>query len=277
MMSLPRPHSARWSTISSRHTSITCLPAPARPRRRAPTAAARAAPQEQRGEASSSSSAGAGAQQQQQETISLDTGGQVEQLVVTVPAGARLVRADLRFPLGVVFEAAAGGAQSVVAEVAPGGAADAAGVRAGDVLCALSAAAMRMTFPAAQLMLGGVGRPKLMRALVPAAGGFAKAMDFLRSNKRLGDEVTLFLWRPPPSGGGGGSGDDGGGSASGSRGAEQRGSAASQGSSTAAAPAAAPAAPAAPPGTVDDEAAATRQGGGAGDSGSVFDSSLFDE
>lgn len=58
--------------------------------------------------------------------VSLDTGEQVEQLSVPLLARSNeLVRADLRFPLGVVFEAR--DSLVVVAEVTPGGAADDAG------------------------------------------------------------------------------------------------------------------------------------------------------
>jgi hypothetical protein len=141
----------------------------------------------------------------------------------------------------------------------------------GDVLRATSAAAMRMTYPTAQLMFGGgpraaqaarlalarrpargrvqpgfaglargtergcaagdapppksrtlsaarlpgVGRPKLMRALVPVSGGFAAAMDAVRSNRQLGDEITLFLERPAEAGGGGGADAGSGGEAAG--------------------------------------------------------------
>jgi hypothetical protein len=45
------------------------------------------------------------------------------------------------------------------------------------------------------LPLTGVGRPKLMRALVPAAK-FAATMDAVRSNMQLSDQITLFLERP---------------------------------------------------------------------------------
>lgn len=61
--------------------------------------------------------------------VSLDTGGQVEQLSVPLLDGSNeLARADLAFPLGVVFEARGG--LVVVAEITAGGAAGAAGERA---------------------------------------------------------------------------------------------------------------------------------------------------
>jgi hypothetical protein len=147
----------------------------------------------------------------------LDTGEQIEQIELWLEPGSELIRVDLDFPMGLVFEAetstddSSGSsttttAKTVVAEVTPGGAADAAGVRPADVLRAASAAMMRMTYPTAQLMLGGVGRPKRMRALVPVTG-FAAAMDAIRSNTLLrdGEGVTLFLER------GGGRGADAGG------------------------------------------------------------------
>ncbi|KAI8470709.1 MAG: hypothetical protein J3K34DRAFT_251035 [Monoraphidium minutum] len=161
--------------------------------------------------AGSSRSSGSGSSSGSSTVISLDTGGQVEQLAVRLArTDSQVVRADLAFPMGLVFEARGGGGGGG-GEGDPGGAADAAGIRPGDVLLASSAAMMRMTYPTAQLMFGGVGRPKLMRALVPA-GSFPSAMDAVRSNKQLGDEITLFLER---RGGGGGEGSGGSGGAEG--------------------------------------------------------------
>jgi hypothetical protein len=58
--------------------------------------------------------------------LSLDVGEQIEQLVVPVQSeGSEILVVALEFPLGVVFEAAGGGV--VVAEITPGGAAEAAG------------------------------------------------------------------------------------------------------------------------------------------------------
>lgn len=143
--------------------------------------------------------------------ISLDVGDQVEQMMLPLDPASELQDVSLSFPLGLVFEAREG--QVVVAEVEKGGAADVAGIRAGDVLRATSCAAMRMTYPTAQLMFGGVGRPKLMRALVPVTG-FSSAMDAVRSNKQLGDGITLFLEREKARSGGKDGGDGGGGSES---------------------------------------------------------------
>ena len=78
-----------------------------------------------------------------------------------------------------------------------------------------------------------------MRALV-SAGSFPAAMDAIRSNKQLGDEITLFLERP---GSGGGSQEGGGGGGGGD----------------------------------GRKAGAEQQGQDMTGQGSVFDSSLFDE
>lgn len=60
------------------------------------------------------------------ETISLDVGGQIEQLSVSLQDPSNeLLKFDLRFPLGIAFEAQERGV--VVAEVAAGGAAGSAG------------------------------------------------------------------------------------------------------------------------------------------------------
>jgi hypothetical protein len=124
-------------------------------------------------------------------------------------------------------------------------------VREGDRLRAVSAAMMRMTYPTAQLMFGGVGRPKLGLALVPVTG-FAAAMDAVRSNKQLGDAVTLFLERETALSGGGGE-------------------AAGAGAGAAAVASAAVAAGSAPQPEEQQQQQQQQQ------QESVFDSSLFDE
>jgi hypothetical protein len=73
-----------------------------------------------------------------------------------------------------------------------------------------------------------------MRALVPAAG-FASAMDAVRSNKQLGEGITLFLERPGAadgSSGGESQGDSEGGSKGGSEGGSSGGGGGAAGEGT---------------------------------------------
>ena len=61
-------------------------------------------------------------------TLTLDTGGQLEQITIGLQSeSSSIYMSELSFPLGLVFEAR--GARVEVAEVAEGGAADAAGGR----------------------------------------------------------------------------------------------------------------------------------------------------
>ncbi|KAF8057257.1 hypothetical protein HT031_006065 [Scenedesmus sp. PABB004] len=125
----------------------------------------------------------------------VDLGDRVEQVAVPLShADARLVTLSLRFPLGLVLERSADGG-AVVGELTPGGAADAAGVRLGDALRATTAMAMQMTYPAVNLLLGGVGRPRLVKMLLPAAAvPFPKLLDAVRSNTAdAGGDGTVAL------------------------------------------------------------------------------------
>jgi hypothetical protein len=56
---------------------------------------------------------------------------------------------------------------------------------------------MQMTYPTANLLLGGVGRPALKRVALPTSGRpFAWVRDALRSNTELqGNTATLVLER----------------------------------------------------------------------------------
>ena len=79
-------------------------------------------------------------------------------------APSSLARFDVALPLGCILEEGEqGDGRVVVAEVAAGSSAAAAGVRAGDVLRATSAVRPQMEMPTWQLLLGGIGQPKLFR------------------------------------------------------------------------------------------------------------------
>jgi len=92
-------------------------------------------------------------------SVSVDTGTAIERVTVPLTTAASvLVQVELGFPLGLVLEAGEGApAVAVVSEVTPGGAADAAQVQVGDVLRAVTAAMMSMTYPPGNLLLGGKG------------------------------------------------------------------------------------------------------------------------
>jgi hypothetical protein len=127
---LPR---AAWSSCLLRASLVprfgfrinctrSCAATPRRPRARSgPLCRAQEQRQQQQGDAAPPS-----------RVISLDTGGQIEQLrIMLLSEDSQIIQIDLAFPMGLVFEAASGGGAAVVAEVTPGGAADAAGARAG--------------------------------------------------------------------------------------------------------------------------------------------------
>lgn len=82
----------------------------------------------------------------------------------------------------------------VVAEVTPGGAAAAAGILPGDVLRGCTAAAMQMSYPTANLLLGGIGRPVMKRILFPTARqSFATCMNAV-SDCAVYQLLKLELW-----------------------------------------------------------------------------------
>lgn len=125
----------------------------------------------------------------------------------------------------------------MVAEVTPGGAADGAGVRVGDVVRGSTAMMMQMVYPTTNLLFGGegtcaacqaaaatvgtgaaqrtrmlsqcqpqrcllragVGRPKLVKVLVPTSKlAFPKVLDAVRSNSAAAggdDAIVLVLER----------------------------------------------------------------------------------
>ncbi|KAL6751844.1 hypothetical protein V8C86DRAFT_2768585, partial [Haematococcus lacustris] len=127
----------------------------------------------------------------------VDTGDAIEQLQLPVSSPhSSLVTVTLRSPMGLVLEESAPACVQV-AEVVPGGAAATAQVRVGDRVRAVTAATMQMTYPTVNLLLGGVGRPRLKRVALPATGrSLAWVSGALRSNADLeGGQATLVLER----------------------------------------------------------------------------------
>ncbi|WIA21859.1 hypothetical protein OEZ85_004235 [Tetradesmus obliquus] len=122
----------------------------------------------------------------------------VEQVNVPLSdPNSRLVQAEINFPLGLVIERVDD--EAVVTEVSAGSAAEAAGCCVGDVVRATSAMTMQMVYPTMNIMFGGVGRPALVKILVPTAKApFPKVLDAVRSNSTAqgGDgSITLVLER----------------------------------------------------------------------------------
>jgi hypothetical protein len=107
------------------------------------------------------------------------------------------VRLDL--PLGMLLEESETGCQ-VVAELLDGGSARAGGVQEGDLVRATTAVFMGMTYPTWNLMLGGVGKPALQKALMPTLGEpVEKVMAAIGSNARAqqgNGQIVLLLERP---------------------------------------------------------------------------------
>ena len=80
------------------------------------------------------------------------------------------------------------------------GSAKPGGVREGDLLRATTAMTMQMAYPTWQLMMGGVGQPKLQKILFGSQGEpFEKVMAAIGSNareQRGNGQVVLVLERP---------------------------------------------------------------------------------
>lgn len=128
-------------------------------------------------------------------TIQVNVGDAIEQISVDVGSSSTLVKAEVALPLGLTFEVDDTG-RAVVVEVAPGGNAEAAQVQHGDGLVACTAAAVRMVYPTANLLLGGVGRPRLGRILFPCTGqSLTKCIGAIQSNSELDGVVVLVLER----------------------------------------------------------------------------------
>jgi hypothetical protein len=132
----------------------------------------------------------------------VDLGNTIEQINVTLTdSNSKLLQAKMDFPLGLVLENVDD--EVVVTEVSEGSAAAAAKVRVGDVVRATSAVTMQMTYPTMNIMFGGVGRPKLVKILLPTSKApFHKVMDAVRSNSPAqgGDgSISLVLERVQPA------------------------------------------------------------------------------
>jgi hypothetical protein len=125
-------------------------------------------------------------------------------LSLEVPSAShRLVRATMRSPLGIVFEATDDGKIVAVeffdqSELGPSG----AGVKIGDVLRATSAMIPEMQYPAFNVIGGGVGRPGFRRIMYEVGYGnlsdamFDQAMKAIGSNAKAGDyDVELVFER----------------------------------------------------------------------------------
>eukprot|EP00878_Enallax_costatus_P007161 GHUV01007505.1.p1 GENE.GHUV01007505.1~~GHUV01007505.1.p1 ORF type:complete len:228 (+),score=53.81 GHUV01007505.1:252-935(+) len=138
--------------------------------------------------------AGVVTEQKRVASVRVDLGSAVEQisLPLTQP-NSKLVQARMQFPLGLVLESVDG--KVVVTEVTVGSAADAAGCRVGDVVRATSAMTIQMVYPTMNIMFGGVGRPALVKILMPTnAAPFPKVMDAVRSNNESqGGDGTILL------------------------------------------------------------------------------------
>lgn len=126
-------------------------------------------------------------------------------LSLEVPSAShRLVRATMRSPLGIVFEATDDGKIVAVeffdqSELGPSG----YGVKIGDVLRATSAMIPEMQYPAFNVIGGGVGRPGFRRVMYEVGYGetlsdatFDQAMKAIGSNAKAGDyDVELVFER----------------------------------------------------------------------------------
>jgi len=125
------------------------------------------------------------------------------------PTDSSLLCARLDMPLGLLLEEEPNPDPSPnmpnvvrVVELLDGGSAAGGGVRVGDVLRGTTAVTMGMSYPTWQLMLGGVGTPKMQKQLLPvdAKLPFEQLMAALASNAKEGGapgngQVVLLLER----------------------------------------------------------------------------------
>ena len=129
--------------------------------------------------------------------------GPLELSVAPLLNASSLLCVRLDMPLGMLLEEEETGALSgamVVGECLEEGSAQAGGVREGDVLRATTACSMQMSYPTWQLMMGGVGQPRLQKILFAAQDEpFEKVMAAIASNMREqqgNGQVVLLLERP---------------------------------------------------------------------------------
>mmetsp|Transcript_23762 Transcript_23762/g.58978 ORF Transcript_23762/g.58978 Transcript_23762/m.58978 type:complete len:241 (+) Transcript_23762:13-735(+) len=115
--------------------------------------------------------------------------------------GSSLLCLRLEMPLGMLIEEVEEdfGPAVVVEELLDEGSARPGGVRKGDLLRACTACTMAMSYPAWQLMLGGVGRPTMQKVLFPTDGEpFGKVLAAIGSNsyeQRGNGQIVLLLER----------------------------------------------------------------------------------
>ena len=130
--------------------------------------------------------------------------GPLELGVSPLLSDSTLLCCRLDMPLGMLLEESEDDDGSkgamVVAELIDEGSAKAGGVMVGDLLRATTAMTMRMSYPTWQLMMGGVGQPKMQKILFGAQGEpFEKVMAAIGSNAREqqgNGQVVLVLERP---------------------------------------------------------------------------------
>lgn len=126
--------------------------------------------------------------------------------------GSQLLCVRLDLPMGMLLEEEDGlekedgrSKTCTVAELFDSGSARPSGVRLGDMLRATTAVKMAMSYPAWQLMLGGIGKPSLQKILFATDGQpFDVVLAAISSNSREqqgNGQAVLLLERPPASSG----------------------------------------------------------------------------
>ena len=126
--------------------------------------------------------------------------GPLELSVEPLSAETQLLCARLDMPLGLLLEEDEPGVVRVL-ELLDGGSAASGGVRVGDALRGMTAVTMGMSYPTWQLMLGGVGTPRMQKRLIPVDEKlpFEQLMAALGSNAREAQgngQIILLLERP---------------------------------------------------------------------------------
>lgn len=100
--------------------------------------------------------------------------GPLEASLAPTRDASELVAVRLDLPMGLVLvqesEPETDASPVVVEELLDGGSAREGGVLPGDVVRACSGCSMAMSYPAWQVMLGGVGRPTLQKVMVMCDG-----------------------------------------------------------------------------------------------------------
>jgi len=101
-------------------------------------------------------------------------------------ASSFITTCEAALPLGILLgESEEFAGCTVVDEVAPGSNGEAAGLREGDIVRAITACQMTMETPTWQLMAGGIGVPKTTRFMYSVDGRpFEEVMDAVGSNRQ---------------------------------------------------------------------------------------------